>query len=325
MPPRGKRFYTDIWAEEDGLATQATSHAAKRPANQARGNIDQLDDQTAETDQVSAGPVLSRLLTLMRPGERVSKEDEKAGNGVANGTSTNSDPFALNFDDMTMDVDTTTTNDANTLPPATFIPESTQSNWRVPPPITDYATADDSVLAELRYIGFIPQDVQPAYEGHFDDEVAERLRVLQAELKEVMILNAAKKARMLQIVEVYMAHQEYSKILEDLDNQVIQAYLKRSRSQGKNKKGNKKPGGAGGGSHAVAGGTGSATGVTRPVLGDHAKTLIHKRKEWIDTISPIFDDANFSVPTGENSSIFQGEEWEACFHRERERFEDEAE
>ena len=328
MPPRGKRHYKDIWAEEDGVASQETSSEGKRPANQARGNLDQLDDETAETDRVSAGPVLSRLLSLMRPGARVPKEEDKdkASNGLANGTSSNSDPFALNFDEMTMDmVDATTSNDANTLPPATLLPESNHANWRVPPPTTDFNAADESVLANLRYIGFIPQDVQPAYDGHFDDEVAQRLRILQAELKEVMILNAAKKARMLQIAEVHMAHQEYNTILEDLDTQVTQAYLKRSRNQGKNKKGNKKPGGAGGGSHAVAGGAGSAAGVTRPVLGDAAKTLIQKRKDWIDTISPVFEGVDLSVPTGENCSIFQGEEWEACLQRERERFEDEAE
>ena len=331
MPPRGKRHYKDIWAEEDGTVNHDASKGITRPTNQARGNIDQLNDETAEGDSVSAGPVLNRLLTLMRPGQRVPKEDDKdkatngAANGAANDTSSNADPLALNFDDMTMDMDTTAVTDANTLPSATFMPESTQYNWRVPPPITDYAVAEESVLAELRYCGFLPPDAQLDYDAHYDDEVAERLRILQNELKRVSIENAAYKARILQAAEVHMAHQEYKTILDDLDNQVTQLYVKRSRSQGKSKKGNKKPGGAGGGSHAVTGGSGSAVGVTKPVIGDHARTLIQRRKDWMETISPVFDDVDLSVPTGPNSSIFQGEEWEAILQKEKERFDEEAE
>ena len=324
MPPRGKRHYKDIWAEEDGTINHDASQGITRPSNQARGNIDHLNDETAEGDSVSLGPVHSRLLTLMRAGQRLPKEDDKdkATNGATSSSSINADPFALNFDDMTMDMDTTAATDANTLPSATFLPESTQPNWRMPPPLTDYTAADESVLAELRYIGFISPDVQPDYDAHYDDEIGERLRLLQTELKKTMIENNACKARIMEFAEVYMAHQEYKTILDDLDNQVNQVYLKRSRSQSKSKKGNKKPGGAGGGSHAVAGGSGSAVGVTKPVIGDHARTLINRRKEWIETISPVFDDVDFSVPT---ESIFKGEEYEALLQREKERFEEENE
>ncbi len=70
-----------------------------------------------------------------------------------------------------------------------------------------------------------------------------------------MITNGARKTRLLEIAKERMAYQEYSTIHDDLDSQVQQAYLKRTRTLGKSKKGSQakhRPGGAGGGSHVVS-------------------------------------------------------------------------
>ncbi len=324
IPRRGKKHYTEIWAEEDGaMAVDAPkSERDKLPANQARGSVEDLDDGVAESDQISAGPILSRLLATLRPEHRAPPSDEKpATNGVMNGESSmngdmNADPLDFNFN---MD------EPAAPMPPATFMPESSSESWKkATHPKLDHAQVDERIKQELRHIGFLPFDEEPDFDGHFDDEIAARLRLLQAQLKEQAIINGARKARLMDLVKERMAHQEYTTILEDLDSQVQTAYMKRTRTMGKNKK-TKRPGGAGGGSHFV--GAGSAT--ARPGIGDMTKTLMERRKKWIDSIGPVFGDEKSlgMVPRAadEGSSIFKPEDMAEYIKREREAWDEEVE
>ncbi|MCJ1378839.1 Transcriptional regulator [Xylographa soralifera] len=322
MPRRGKKHYTEVWAEEDGSISVDTfqSNRDKLPANQPRGSIDQIDDENLDTDQNSTGPLLSRLLSTMRYEHRApTAEDKEKINGFTNGASevNGLQNGVNNSENNNPDV---TTEDR--LPPATFFPESASQNWKIPSAKLDYAQADERLKAELRYIGFLGQDEEPDYDAHYDDEVAQRLRFLQTELKKQSIINGARKARLLQIAQERMAHQEYSTILEDLDAQVQQAYLKRNRSLGKGKKNTKRPGGAGGGSHFVGGG-GSA-GTAKPGIGDQAKTLMERRKKWIDTIKPVFGVDVTRVRT-EGETIFDPEIMRGLEAAERERYDEEDE
>jgi transcriptional adapter 3 len=307
MPRKGTKPYHQIWAEEDGVAAVDSHHKEKYPANQARGSLDQMDDDVAETDKVSTGPMLARLLSLMRHEQRPEASDNR--NGTVNGeAATNGD--GVDKDDAT-----------EPMPPATQLPGSDNSGWKnTSVPKVDYATADERVKQELRYIGFLGADEEPDYDAHEDDEVAQRLRILQAELREVMILNGARKARLLDIVEQHMAYQEYATIRDDLDNQVIAAYQKRTRTLGKGKKQAKRPGGAGGGSHPVAGQAGA--NVTRPGIGDAARTLLDRRRRWIETIGPIFSQEVTKV-RGPGDNIFTDEQMAPYIAAERERLEEE--
>ena len=65
MPRRGKRHYTEVWAEEDGTLSRDTPEQDGLPPNQPRGSLEQMDDDTAETDQVSSGPLMNRLLSTL--------------------------------------------------------------------------------------------------------------------------------------------------------------------------------------------------------------------------------------------------------------------
>ena len=332
MPRRGKRHYTELWAEEDGaISMDGSQHSREKlPSNQPRGSIDQMDDEVAETDQVSAGPLLNRLLSTMRYEHRSSPTDDKdKPNGAANGygeTSTN----GLTNGDFNGDNIAEVNGDdrAERFAPATFMPESTSASWKVPTTKLDYAQVDERLKAELRYIGFIGPESEPDYDAHYDDDVAERLRALQDELKKQSIINGARKARVLQLAQERMAHQEFSTILEDLDGQVQQAYLKRTRTLGKGKKHAKRPGGAGGGSHYVGGSAaaagGAAAGVTKPGIGDMAKTLMERRNKWIDTISPVFNEDVTRV-RGSEESIFEKAVMEPLMAAEKERWDEEAE
>ncbi|KAK1510844.1 histone acetyltransferase subunit 3, partial [Colletotrichum tamarilloi] len=327
MPKRGKKHYIEIWQEEDGaMALDKPQGAREQLApNQARGAIDNMDDEVAETDKLSVGPLLSRLMQAMRPENRPQADEEKAPNGITNGDTVmnGGNVNGENGDTQQSFVDDKA---PPTVPPASFMPESNSEAWKkASHPKLEYTQVDERIKQELKHIGFLPQEgnFETEYDGAFDDEVAARLRLLQGRLREQMLINGARKSRLTELVKERMAHQEYQTILEDLDTQVQAAYLKRTRTMGKSKK-NKRPGGAGGGSHAVGG----AAGMARPGIGDMTKTLMERRKRWIDTIGSVFDDESLGkVPRGSDpeSSIFKAPVMADLMKREKSQWDEEVE
>jgi transcriptional adapter 3 len=297
MPKRGKRKYTEIWAEEDGLMNidQTNGDRERLPLNEGRGNIDQVTDETIETDKVSVGPLVSRLYSLLRYEHRAPEENTTNG-------STNVDVSMNGMNGDSMDIDHPTgESESKPQPSATTFRAASPSGFKVPAAKLDHAQLDERLKAELRHVGFLGPDDNPDYDAHYDDDIAQRLRLLQSELKKQMIINSARKARLLDVARERMAYQEYMTIHDDLDSQVQQAYLKRTRTLGKSKKGSQakhRPGGAGGGSHVV-----SAAGISRPAIGDVARTLMDRRKRWRDCIGPVFKDCKTTVP-GPGESLF---------------------
>ncbi len=90
MPKRGKKHYSEVWAEEDGaMSIDSPPHGRERlPPNQPRGTIENMDDDVAETDKLSVGPLLTRLMQAMRPESRVPPAEDRPGggpNGATNG------------------------------------------------------------------------------------------------------------------------------------------------------------------------------------------------------------------------------------------------
>ncbi|KAL9003477.1 MAG: hypothetical protein Q9188_003656 [Gyalolechia gomerana] len=346
MPRRGKRHYTEIWAEEDGqFSLDGSQHDKDRlPPNQPRGNLEQMTDEIAETDQISNGPLLNRLLSTMRFENRPSPSDDSKpngnpttngdvpiSNGLPNGDNTNGTTENNNDEPSSQQPGSKPL--STTLPPATYMPESSLPSWRQSAANSsikmDAATIDDRLKQELRYIGFLASDNNELdYDAHYDDEVAERLRMLQEELRRVSLENGARKARILELANERMAYQEYSTILDDLDGQVQQAYLKRTRTLGKSKKNIKRPGGAGGGSHPVSvGGAGSdAVGVSKPGIGDLARQLMARRQKWVDMISPVFDgEMGGGLQFKDKATVFEEGVMERLMKAERERWEEETE
>ncbi|KAH8174523.1 histone acetyltransferases subunit 3 domain-containing protein [Sarocladium implicatum] len=318
MPRRGKRHYTEVWAEEDGAMSVDSPQQGrdKLPANQPRGSIENMSDAVGETDTLSLGPIAARLLQMLRPENRKSPSDDKP---VTNGT-TNGD-ISMNGD---IKEEENINAEDKMLPPATQMPESNTEAWKKSThPKLDYAQCDERMKSELKHIGFLPQDAEPDYDGHFDDEIAARLRYLQDQLRQTMLINGARKARLTELVKERLAQQEYQTILEDLDSQVQAAYLKRTRTMGKSKKA-KRPGGAGGGSHFVGG---AGAGMARPGIGDQTKTLMDRRRRWISEISPIFETDRYKVPRTEdpNSTIFAAETMAEYMKREKQQWDEEVE
>lgn len=358
IPNRGKKHYTEIWAEEDGaMQLDSPPHGRDKqlPPNQARGSIEHMDDEVGETDKLAVGPLLSRLLAATRGESRPQSDEERQGatNGVTN-TSGGPDTHMANGDAGDHGPNGTTVDDDSkpqTTPPATFMPESNSEAWKkATHPRLDYAQVDERIKQELRHMGFLPREEGPSnsssnntnnntntnnantngsninleaeFDGAFDDEVAARLRLLQDRLRQQVLVNGARKARLTDLVRERMAYQEYQTILEDLDSQVQAAYTKRTRTMGKSKKAKRPGAGA-----AVAAAQGAA-GMARPGIGDVTRTLMERRKRWINTIGSVFDDENVGkVPRASNpdSSIFKPVELAALIKKEKEQWDDEVE
>ena len=308
--PRGKKTYQETWEEEDGMMLDRMQD--KLPFNQPRGSVEQINDDGLTTDHVSTGPLASRLLSLLRFEHR-SPPNENGSN----------DPNSFLADgNDTMDLDGLVNGDSGEkpLPPAASIADLTGS--KTTSQRLDYVQSDERIKAELRHLGLLSQDDNLDYDAHHDDDISERLRLLQNELRRVMVINSARKARLLDLAKERLAYQEYSTIHEDLDSQVQQAYLKRTRTLGKTKKG-----GPGGnkprpGAHVAAA---VGLGINRARdIGDSARMLMDRRKRWESCIGPVFKDMKRGVP-GKESTLFDSKVMEAYEKAELEAMEEDAE
>ena len=305
MPRRSNKTYQQIWAEEDGTVTSDAHNRDKLPANQARGSIEQMDDHVVESEEVSTGPMTGRFLSAMRFEHR--PEEKEKVNGLVNGEMGD----AINGDAG----EPSTEPSVDDRPPASYFPESNTSTWKAGTARQDYAQVDERLKQELRHIGFLGQEDEPDYDAHYDDEVAQRLRFLQSELRKQMIVNGARKSRLLQLAEEQMGYQEYTTIRDDLDSQVVQAFSKRNRLTGKGKKNVKRPSAAGGFSTTGA-------GVSRPGIGDMARTLMDRRRRWKSTIEPVFSE-DVTTVRGPDESVFKDEDMAAYVAAEKERLDEE--
>lgn len=286
--PRGKRHYTEIWAEEDGTVLVDNSHD-KLPANHPRGNVDQINDDNLSSDQVSTGPLASRLLSLLKFEHRPPTNEN--ANGVNDLNTFMDVNDSMDLDGLTNGHD----NAEKPLAPASAVADMAGSKSAASQRL-DYVQTEDRLKNELRHIGFLGQDENPDYDAHHDDDISERMRLLQAELRRVMIVNGARKARLLDLAKERLAYQEYSTIHEDLDSQVQQAYLKRTRTLGKSKKGGPGANKPRPGSHNAAG-HGTAMSLNRARdIGDNARMLMDRRKRWESCIGPVFKDMRHGIP-----------------------------
>ncbi|KAK6338810.1 Transcriptional regulator [Orbilia brochopaga] len=292
IPPLG-RPYKEVWAEEEGLAYESSTNGQEHVA---LGKPEDLRDDNMNKNAVSLGPLLTRVMT----GLVIENLDEPA---TASSATTNGNNAGPSLDVIMENAESTSglngvTNGAGgedhkaTLRPVAAtslnLPEGIMSakDWaganKAGP---DYASLEERIRQEMVYMGM----VGPSDTFHFadkqDDEVSARLRELQLELRTVSIRNGARKARLAEHLKEQLAYQEYATILDDLDKQVDQAYLKRTRGMKAKKK---KPFGA----HHNA----NAAQTARPGIGDMAKTLMERRRKWKDTVGPVFDKNVTRIP-----------------------------
>ncbi|KTW30330.1 hypothetical protein T552_00803 [Pneumocystis carinii B80] len=201
------------------------------------GSPDQLTDEHLFTEEISCGPLLERLLSGML------KED------------------ALD-DEQKMEEDEKDTDLYN-------------SCWKIPSIKVDYHNFEERLKKELKYIGILGDD-DINWNNREDDEISSNLRSLQSQLRHQCAINSARKSKLRELVKEHLAYQEYSIVLNDLNKQVEQAFLKRSRSIEAKKK-------------RVIGSIGSSDiGAGRIGLSNHIQALLERRKKWVEKVGSIF-------------------------------------
>jgi transcriptional adapter 3 len=284
IPSLGQKGYKEVWAIEEGLSGQGLEppRQDRNEPNEARGSMEDMDDDIADQDTVSMGPVMSRLLSIIRPQPNTAKKEE--------GEDANGDTSMANGDDdAIMALINGTTEEQK---PVTHLPPEYP---KVDLPKLDYDTLEHRAMQEFRYIGILPPNETPNFDLHEDDEVAARLRTLQHDLKIVSRRNNIRKARVLELTEERMAMQEYANISDDLDNQVNAAYLKRNRSLAKP---NQKKGAA-----SRPGQKGVASAPAGRGVSDGVRALMQKRKDWIEMVGPVVAYGRPPIPE-DDETIF---------------------
>ncbi|KAI7816550.1 histone acetyltransferases subunit 3-domain-containing protein [Gamsiella multidivaricata] len=253
IPPLGKH-YLDVWAEEDralmpydGYESRRSSVDLVKDSTPSRNTVYnqpfELTDENIDQDEVSCGPLTERILCSLISEDVVDSKE-------------------LKQDDD---------------PPPSPSPAQTgvQSTAR------NYAELEERIKRELRYIGLLGNE-EIDWDAREDDEISITLRSLQKELRDVMKVNKARKQRLLGLVNNHLAYQEYNTILDDLDKQVEQGYLKRFRMTKSKKK----------------------KTTTPKSLSENALSAMDRRRRFVQGVGPIFPAENYTIPT---KSIYQDE------------------
>lgn len=314
IPNRGTRGYKEVWAMEDGMDGIAPPRKQESDPNEARGSMEEMNDDTAETDEVSMGPVMNRLLSIIRPAPNgATKKDANTAEEVDGDVSMLNGidgPIESQDQNGTQASAGAGAEDQQLQKPTTYLPPDAPRPTNIPTGI-DYETLESRAIQELRHIGFLSPDDVPDYALHNDDEVAARLRTLQHELKRISRVNNIRKSRVLELTEERMAMQEYANIADDLDGQVNAAYLKRNRSLAKpnSKKGSASQASQHGRAGSVAQGQQQkGVGVVNGSAGgrgvsDGVRALMQKRRDWIEMVGPVVGFGRPPIP-GDGETVF---------------------
>jgi transcriptional adapter 3 len=284
IPPLGPD-YLEVWQSDQEVPFHGSPAPGPHPeANPSvpRGSADLLrDDHLESADVVSAGPLAERILSALVE-EKVVPEEK--------------------------DLNDKENDSTNAMDSA-----GGGQGWRVAVSKADYAAFEERIKGELRFIGLLSmgEDGLMSDEGSInwtnreDDEICQELRKLQKQLRQQSVENTARRMILEKKVEEQLAYQEYATILDDLDKQVGDAFNKRTKSIKAKKK--RSIGGVGGGSSSAPGSVAGKT-VDKPGIGDGARSIIERRRRWIEKVGPVFRPLEkfIRVPTTqEGGSIYE--------------------
>ncbi|KAI1311337.1 Transcriptional regulator [Mortierella claussenii] len=246
IPPLGKH-YLEAWAEEDralipydGFESRRSSVDLIKDVTPSRNTVYnqpfELTDENIDQDEVSCGPLTERIICSLVAEDVVDPNEIKQDDDQP----TSSSPAPINL----------------------------HSNVR------NYAELEERIKRELRYIGLLGND-EIDWDAREDDEISITLRSLQKELRDVMKVNRGRKQRLLSLVNNHLAYQEYNTILDDLDKQVEQGYLKRFRMTKSKKKKTSTP----------------------KSLSESALSAMDRRRRFVQGVGPIFPAENYTIPS----------------------------
>ncbi|KAF9382307.1 Transcriptional regulator [Podila verticillata] len=248
IPPLGKH-YLDVWAEEERSLMPFDGY------NSRRNSVDSTKDIIPSRNAVSSVPF---ELTE----DNIDQDEVSCGplteRIICSLISEEVDPKLVKQDDESASQ-----------------PAITQSHPR------NYAELEERVKRELRYIGLLGNE-EIDWDAREDDEISIQLRSLQKELREVMKVNKSRKQKLLGLVNNHLAFQEYNTILDDLDKQVEQGYLKRFRMTKSKKKKTSTP----------------------KSLSENALSAMDRRRRFVQGVGPIFPAESYTIPS---TSIYEEE------------------
>lgn len=298
--PKLGPLYTDTWLKEDN---QNIANLTPPPINDSESILpkkgpDSLSDSMLETEGISCGPLVSRLLSaVLKDTEKdlisVKNENEHVENSTnVNNNEQNQLAADTSIKTGTKELD----NHKNTIFSSSIFPQ--HQGWATTSINLDYTSFEERLKRELKYVGIymnLPKDENGSDDpdwlnGREDDEISAELRELQTNLKQVTKRNQNRKSLLIPLVERQLAWQEYESILDDLDKQVDQVYIKRIRVPKNKKKKNQ--------NELVTSTQSMFSGPTSQVALQAAhqqaansslKSLLDKRQKWIQKIGPLFD------------------------------------
>ncbi|KAI8641698.1 histone acetyltransferases subunit 3-domain-containing protein [Parasitella parasitica] len=256
IPPLGQH-YAEKWAEEDQSLGLHTSESKLKHLQHTMSTDSQRDaDSSSLTDRLISSLVKENLL----PEEIIHSEDDGDDEeeqldetGRASGIMT--DALEKRYNAKTV----------------------TQLS---PDPTEDIVGFEERLKRELRYAGlFGDEDID--WNAKEDDEICAELRTLGHELKDQIKLNDHQKKRLLEVVDHQLQFEQYRQVLDTLDSQVEQGYLKRFRPQKSKKRKSAGP---------------------KTVLSENAVFAMERRKTWVNALGCIFNDKNMTMPA---SSIYE--------------------
>ncbi|KAJ2019135.1 Transcriptional regulator [Coemansia sp. S3946] len=282
--PRLGKFYARVWAEEevshfpDHMNNNKTRYAAKhllsseelphkRPAAASFSGTD-LVDSDLSLNSVRLAPLTERIisalvaerLVLNGEGWGAHSKHEVAGNGVNGSGGGEGNPA----------------NDSG----------SEESDDGVEPrqlsSSGETISLEERLKRELRYIGILDDD-DVDWDDREDDEVCATMRLLQRQLREQTRINMQRKERLLPIAKEHTGYQEYTQVIDELDKQVEQSYLKRHRLTKSRKR--------------------KSAPVKTVALSDNALNAMDRRRRVTQAIGHLFPAEKFGLPA---ESVFAG-------------------
>lgn len=169
-----------------------------------------------------------------------------------------------------------------------------------------------------------------------DDPIASALREAQSELRRVVALNKARKARLIPIAKNRLSYQEYLEVRDSLDKNITNLYAKMQKKDApKVNKKKKKPlqgaaaasaaaaaannGGGSGGGYGNGGNGGGMNGLNdeiplhalppcpaalgltpdednRLTVHDQLTEMVRLRRQWVDEVGSVFDEMEMRTP-----------------------------
>ncbi|CAB4255653.1 similar to Saccharomyces cerevisiae YDR176W NGG1 Transcriptional regulator involved in glucose repression of Gal4p-regulated genes [Maudiozyma barnettii] len=312
--PKLGPLYTRTWFRTDAnknLGNTSPPHISDKSSVVAKKSASDIKDTSLESEDISCGPLLSRLMSAIFRDEGNDLARQITTDQANNTTSSTSIPDIKteNASDTTGNLgiesleQTPTQSTMDT--PMSDVEEITKfsiggttstlkmdQGWKINSVNLDYPTLEERLKRELKYVGIYmnmpkdennPNGSDPDWlTGREDDEISAELRELQSSLKQATANNQKRKETLIPLVDRQLAWLEYSSILDDLDKQVDQAYIKRIRVPKKRKKHHN--------SGSVNVGTASQI-AQQKASNSSLKSLLDKRQRWITKIGPLFGPA----------------------------------